>query len=168
MSLWLVVSNIWIIFHCIWDHPSHWLSYFSGVGQPPTSLYRIPGIPGDSVHSVFFLKVSDGMVFSVMEWARLMPDVVSCSSSMACLEALECHNSRYLYVPWSHRRDGQKLDYWWINWKNDILIIYWIYWLITLKNDTQISENESFREWFREDSLYGTDDSSFLEGEAPL
>ena len=61
---------------------------------------------------LFFLRYPMAWYFQWWKWPMLMPDVVSCSSSMACLEALECHNSRYLYVPWSHRRDGQKLDYW--------------------------------------------------------
>ena len=34
---WLVVSNI-LIFHSIWDSPSHWLSYFSRWLKPPTII----------------------------------------------------------------------------------------------------------------------------------
>ena len=34
---WLVVSNMWIIFHNIWDNPSHWLIFSEGL-KPPTSF----------------------------------------------------------------------------------------------------------------------------------
>ena len=32
-----------VIFHNIWDNPSHWLIFFRGVGIPPTSKYLLNG-----------------------------------------------------------------------------------------------------------------------------
>ena len=50
--IWLVVSNMVFIcpFHT-WNNPSHWLIFFRGVGQPPTS--NTWGYMGGLIHPYF-------------------------------------------------------------------------------------------------------------------
>ena len=47
---WLVICNIFYFPFHIWDNPSHWLIFFRGVAQPPTSLKFLADLISDHLN----------------------------------------------------------------------------------------------------------------------
>ena len=128
-DIWLVVWNMFCIFHNIWDNPSHWFSYFSRWLKPPTRYGEDPYRSRSSLKGNVLLQ---GILFDWLDEERAMRKSGSCptgSSVSGCEIPLEIPpvwmGQRSLLLWWMFH-----CYVWWTGtrekWRIDIIMLYWV------------------------------------------